>query len=637
MLQSIRDRATGFIAYAIVILISIPFALWGINEYFGGTGKLVVAEVNGTEIPVSLFSQRYQEQRRYLESAFGGRLPPQYSEDMLKRNVLDSIVRSEVLAEELRDAGYRVSDALVYDYIRDLPIFATDGRFDPERYAQVLDAQRRPKAQFEADVRNEIRRTQFETGVTTSSFVPSGAIDTYVALKNQQRDLQYLVIREDRSEVEKTIAESEIEAYYDQNSADFLTPERIKIAYIELDEVRLADQVDVEESAIVAHYEEHADQYVTPEERRVRHILVKADTESADDEAGGWERARQTIDTVASRLGAGESFEDLASELSDDSLTSDKGGDLGWLARGDLSPEVDAAVFALDVGRPGPPVRTASGWQVFEVLEVKPATQKPLDAVRDTVEQDYRQRVAESMFVDMTERLATLSYEQSDTLQPSSDALEQPVQVSDWVTRVSGSGVAASPVVREVAFADEVLQERRNSDLLEPEPGKVVVIRIAEYEPAVPRPLADVRGEIRGLLAARKSRQKEESAGSEALAQLRSQTHSMEQVAASYETELTSPGFVTRMSGDVPGEILTEAFRLKRPQDGAGPSLGGASLAAGGYAILAVNAVESGAVSAEAREAASTELSEVLGQAELQSILNAFEGAAKIRVYEENI
>ena len=50
MLGYIRESVQGWIAWAIVILLIIPFALWGINEYFGTGGPLVVATVNGEEV-----------------------------------------------------------------------------------------------------------------------------------------------------------------------------------------------------------------------------------------------------------------------------------------------------------------------------------------------------------------------------------------------------------------------------------------------------------------------------------------------------------------------------------------------------------------------------------------------------------
>ncbi len=50
MLSAIREKATGWIAWILVILISIPFAQWGVNSYFEGATQIVIAVANGIEI-----------------------------------------------------------------------------------------------------------------------------------------------------------------------------------------------------------------------------------------------------------------------------------------------------------------------------------------------------------------------------------------------------------------------------------------------------------------------------------------------------------------------------------------------------------------------------------------------------------
>ena len=67
MLQNIRDRASGWIAYVIVIGISIPFALWGIDQYFTG-GNVIVAQVNDTKISSERLNNEYQDRLREMQS-----------------------------------------------------------------------------------------------------------------------------------------------------------------------------------------------------------------------------------------------------------------------------------------------------------------------------------------------------------------------------------------------------------------------------------------------------------------------------------------------------------------------------------------------------------------------------------------
>ncbi|EDN68373.1 hypothetical protein BGP_3987 [Beggiatoa sp. PS] len=68
MLQNIRDGAKGWIAWVIVIIICIPFAFWGINEYFSPAPKIVIAEVNGVELPERDFQQEMAERKQRIRA-----------------------------------------------------------------------------------------------------------------------------------------------------------------------------------------------------------------------------------------------------------------------------------------------------------------------------------------------------------------------------------------------------------------------------------------------------------------------------------------------------------------------------------------------------------------------------------------
>ena len=108
MLQEIRDRAKGWVAWAIVILISIPFALWGIQSYLGTGGETVVAKVNGTEITERQFDQNVQRTRMQLRNRLGSSYDPNlFGGERLREQVLDSMIRDTVLLDASVSMGMR--------------------------------------------------------------------------------------------------------------------------------------------------------------------------------------------------------------------------------------------------------------------------------------------------------------------------------------------------------------------------------------------------------------------------------------------------------------------------------------------------------------------------------------------------
>ena len=108
--------------------------------------------------------------------------------------------------------------------------------------------------------------------------------------------------------------------------------------------------------------------------------VITANTPHSQDEV--WARHilvadEATANTVRQRLINGEDFAKVAAEVSTDTGTKDKGGDLGWFARGTMVPEFDAAAFTLKVGEISQPVKSQFGYHIIQVLA---HTTVPLDA-----------------------------------------------------------------------------------------------------------------------------------------------------------------------------------------------------------------------------------------------------------------
>ena len=152
LLQLIRDRATGWIAWVIVILISIPFALWGINEYLSPTSNVAVAVVNGTEIGISEFQRTYQRQRAQLQSLLGGNFDlSQLDEDRLREEALNQLVNDEVVLQSALDSGIRLGDQQLALAIQGQDLFRENGIFSETLYQQWLRSQGYSPGGFEAE------------------------------------------------------------------------------------------------------------------------------------------------------------------------------------------------------------------------------------------------------------------------------------------------------------------------------------------------------------------------------------------------------------------------------------------------------------------------------------------------------
>lgn len=162
------------------------------------------------------------------------------------------------------------------------------------------------------------------------------------------------------------------QALVDQNLSMPEARERMRQAML-ADKVRQAvieQAADVTDGEIDAFYNDNPQLFRQPETRHLRHIL----TGSAE-----------TAAAAKAQLDAGAALEDVVGTVSLDVYTKDIGGDLGWIPRGQTSPEFEQAAFSLPPGVWSDPVKTPSGWNLIRVEEIRPEGVPPLGEIRGEV------------------------------------------------------------------------------------------------------------------------------------------------------------------------------------------------------------------------------------------------------------
>lgn len=565
MLQSFSDRIRNsrWLGYLIVGLISIPFALWGIQSYVGGGSTDAAAEVNGERIPVFQVQRIASQQRQQLRQRFGGELPEGFGERMFREQALNQLIERELLRQAAADGEFRVTDTTLRRNIREQDMFQRDGRFDPELYRRILSQAGLSTQQYEADVRAGYRIEQLRRGIVDSGFVLPGEAQDNARLMREERDLALLVHPRSAAETAVALEEEELRSYYDEHRSDFRTPPQVRVAYVELDMETLRAQVDVSEEEVREEYRSNRERYAGGEERSAAHILLEVDG-AAGPEAE--EQALETARELRTRLQEGEDFGALARQYSDDAGSAEQGGQLGRIARGSMVDAFEETLFSLaEEGAVSEPVRTPYGYHLIKLLDVHGGETRSFEEARDRIEKDLRGRRAERLFYDRVEVLRNTAYEQPGSLEPTAEATGLEVRRSDWFSREQGEGIAANENVRATAFSAEVREERLNSDLLELGQRRVVVLRVDEERPARPKPFEDVRAEVEERLRSERIEQVLTEWAEATLARLNE--NAAPASLAEEPVELQEPGWVSRMSGEEIDPVVRQtAFGLPAPE-----------------------------------------------------------------------
>lgn len=639
MLQTIRDRAQGWLAWIIVGLLIIPFALWGIQEYLGNDAEVSVARVDGTDISQREFQNAYEQQRERVRAMLGADAKS-LDEAKIKQGVLDGLIRNEVLRQATDTLALRVGNAQLAHEIQSIPDFQKDGQFSKQQFTELLRRQGLNAERFEALVKASLLSDQLNAAVTGTAITTRHELDEAIRLKNQQREIGYFIVPWQNFKQDVKVDDAAIVRHYEQNRERFVTPEQVSIEYLELSAQDLAKGIQPDEQALRKLYEELRANFSVGEQRRVSHILFTLPP-NADDKT--ITAAKDKAEGALKRLRAGEPFAKLAKEYSQDMATAQKGGDLGFVEPGMLDPLVEAALSAVKPGEPGELVQGSSGFHIVKVTELKPARVKTFDEVRAELEAEYRQRTAQQQFFEKAEPLANLVYENPDTLEIAARELGLKIRRSDLFSRAGDSGISADPKVVGAAFSADVLERGYNSEPIEIGANHLVVLRVKEHKPAAPRALADVKQEIGEELRTQAAQDRARALG-ETLQKRLSEGADPQALAKEHALQWVKTDFIGRADNAVAEPAVVDvAFALGKPQGAAAktvPVVGGKRLASGDYAVIAVFGVKDGspaALESSARLALQRQLQRGRADSEYQGFVDKLKSQTKIVVYQDKL
>ena len=623
MLQTINDKAKGWLAYLVVGLISIPFALFGINSYLGGGNKLVAATVNGEEISVREVQNELLQQKQQLTSMFGGRLPPGFDDKSLKSQALERLINQTLIRQEAEKGGYRASDEEVFAIISANPSFQKDGVFDNATYEKLLASNRRSKIGYETALRQGISNEQLSAGVMATSFIPESQATFYQALVKQVRDFEIFTLKMATYKEQIKPSDADIKAYYNSHSDRYMTEEKIKINYVHLTTDDLADSVTVTPELLQNYYEENTDQYIEPEQRKVSHILIKI-IDGKDEEA------KKRAEAIYQRIVAKEiDYEEALTKKADDIIA----GDLGFLALGDMEPQFEKVAFSLKQNELSSVVRTGSGYEIIKVSEIKPEVQLTFEQAKEKIEKNFRKEQAEKLFQDQVETLSSVAFENDTSLEPAAQAIGLEVQTSDWFTRKAGKGFTANPQILREAFAINVFEKGKNSSLIELSDTDVAVIRVNSKKAPKLKPITEVEEQIKQSIIDTETRKLVTKKGEEILAKLKS-TGNWSVLSDLKENPDAVEKFnaVNREAIKPSANVVRKVFAMNTPEKNK-IVYDNTIMPSGDYVLIALKTVKDG--DGKVDDAARKLYANAMGMRERSAVMKALREEAEVVIFHE--
>ena len=581
MLQAINDRIKGWLGGLVIILITIPFAFWGIESYLGGGGKDFAAIVNGEEIPVYQFERNYAVQLSRLNQQYGKNLP--ISNQQIKQQVLDQMINSALLQDGTYSSGYRISSTQLKDSIKQ--IFNRDGVFDRDLFGSYLASESLSVSQYESSLKQDLRVLQKRNAIMASSLVTNDEAKQLAAVDQQTRDISMAIFSIDAHKDDAAVSEEDIKEYYETNSGRFMTEAKVSVEYVELKAADLENDIAIDEGRVEDMYNLYKSNAINTEERRASHILLTTGT--AEDKSKDVVIAR--MQELQKKLEAGEAFEDLARDNSEDPGSATQGGDLDWVARGQMVKPFEDALFALNKGEVSGIVETQFGLHLIRLDDVRAPEFASFEEKRAELEQELKQEVISSVFYDVSENLAVTAYENPDSLDAVVDVLSIPVKQTEMFTRHNGEDIAANAKFREAAFSASVLEGGSNSDIIEIAPDHVVVLRVLKNEPASRQPLSEVESNIRSIIELKRAYENTMAAAQQAKDKVASGASLESVVDEGWNVQMYT-GIKRQQTGEPGPEVVRAVFSMPDPASGV-VSVENVNLASGDVALVVLDKV----------------------------------------------
>jgi peptidyl-prolyl cis-trans isomerase D len=579
MLQSMRERMQGIIAGVIVFLICITFAFWGIQYYLQARGDVnVIAKVNGAKITRTQLQAGYERARQALMLHMGKDFSfDQKIQAQLRAQVLQQLINAQVVIKEALELGFRVSLQQVDALLGQMPIFQVDGHFSAERFQQVLSNMLYSEEEFIADLEQRMIISQLQSGIIESAFVLPDEIDNFVKLIKQTRDIGYVIIPNSHFVNKIKISDHEVEEYYQQHQHQFMIPQQVSIAYLELSAEKLRDRVQVTPAEMQQFYQDNIDLYSHPESWQVARIFV-ALPNNADENAV--KQAKAEMSTLVKQA----QFSKPSS-----------------LMQGQISQIFVDELQKLKVGQTSNPIRTPEGLYVIKLLQTQKAQVDPFSKVEDKVKDALVQQKTTQLFDQENDKLSDLTYTHSDTLDIAAKQLDLPIQTSDLFTdQGEKSGLLANPKVVKAAFSDAVLKQNYNSDPIEVKPGQVIVLRVKQHVPPGIKQLSEVESIVQRQLIAERAGLEAEKLGKELLADVK-RGQVAKEVVNQQGLKWNTVNKVDPRQSKIDRQIINAAFNLPLPQSNK-PETTGINLDNGDYALVQITEVYSGNVKQLSKE-----------------------------------
>ena len=487
MLRNIHKASSTWlgkgIMAAVMGILVVSFAIWGIGDIFRGFGVNSAVKIGGTEISIEQFRQFYTERLQQIGRQLNRPVTPDQARALgIDRQVLGQLVAETTLDEQAKALHLGISNAEIANRITNDPAFrGVNGAFDRDRFAQVIRDSGYTESRFVEEQRRVILRRQIALSIGGDFVVPATAMKAVNQYQNEKRAIAYLTLGAAQAGEIPAPTPEALAKYFEDRKVLFRAPEYRKVTLLAMSPAELAKPDAVTDAEAKTYFEQHKANYGAPERRELKQIVFQKPEDAA---------------AAHERIVKGASFADIAKERG----LKESDIDVGMVTKaGIIDPAVADAAFALKSGEVSAPVKGRFGTVLLQVGKIEPGSQKTFEEVAPQIKREIAESRAKTEIGNLRDKFED-ERAAGSTLAEAAKKLGLKSRTIDAVDR-SGRGPDEKPIadlpklpdVVAAAFASDVGVD---NDPLQLPSGGYLWFDVTGITPARDRALDEVKDKV---------------------------------------------------------------------------------------------------------------------------------------------
>ena len=511
MLEQIRNRTQTTFAKVILAIIIIPFALFGIDSYLSSVGSnIYIASVNDESINSSELEKTKSQFIAQINSQDETTDPKAFESIEFKKAVLDKVIITKLINQEIKNAGFYISDSQVGTYISGMPEFQRNGKFSQDQYDQVLKVNGLTPKKFDNKIKIDLGTQQVKDSLRKLFYIPKDKIQNLVDLAYQKRDVSIFELKQDDFKDKIDLSDSALKKVYEESKSSFMRPDQVKIKFIIYSASGIVPTVKVADKEVKDYFVNNINRYQADQQRRARHILFTIGADMSADEIE--EIKTKALNVLKKVKKDPKTFKKNAEKFSQDVESAKNGGDLGFFSRGDMTKPFEDAVFSMSKNQISDLIKTEFGYHIVMLSDIKGQEVK-FKTVKNQIKGELIFNKAVAEYGANADEFGNIVYEQSDNLQEAANRFSLKIEDSEWLSFEDAKKFFNNEAFAQAIFAKDAIDLKKNIPAIEASPNNLVAARVVDFRLSASRPFEEVKSTITDFLVEAESQRLLISAG----------------------------------------------------------------------------------------------------------------------------